>query len=541
MVLDSVSYVGDILSFYVDYQINELFLDTTSEIDNVMRIARQMGYKHKYSPISQGIVSFYILVSHNGSPDDFQISTAPKLHKGLVLGSEAGNRYTLAEDVDFSNEDATEVTTGPAGFMVLKAEGRVVSGLTESRTYSIGNFQKFLKLDIPRANVFEILSVTDTEGNVYYEVDHLSQNVVYTSIPNPDTITNKLTPRIMVPKIVPRRFMTEQTSNLTTLIFGYGSESELGTNVVDDPRSVALDFYGRDYITDKSFDPSRIIETDKFGIAPSNTTLTVVYSYNDSNNINAEINSVNSIIGGPVFDNDGAYQQGSLEVSNLNPIVGGADTPTMEEMKLRIFSTFAAQNRAVTREDYKALAYQMPAAFGSIRKCSVAQDLNSNRRGINYYVLAEDGEGSLTPANDALKRNLKNWINQYKMINDAVDILDGQIVNLGIEFSVLGDEITNRADILQLCVDRVSDEITKRTLEMGEPFYLTDIYTVLRQIDSVLDVLDVRLFQVTGGEYSNTVFSVDEQMSQDGRYLVAPLNVAFEFKLPVDNIRGTIR
>ena len=544
LMIDTVSYVGDILSFYLDYQVNELFLDSTSEMDNVIRIARQMGYKHRYSTVSQGVVSFFIAV-----PEDLDLSLYPTLSRGASIVSDSGNRFTLTEDVNFSNFEQEQVALLPGNVRkkILKASGRVVSGLTEVKTFNIGAFKKFQTLRIARGNIFEIVSVTDSEGNRYFEVDNLAQNVIYRAVPNtgPD---KTLAPFIMVPKVVDRRFMVQQDKNSTSLVFGYGSDPTLTTSVVDDPKSVAIDFYGKDYISDKTFDPSRMIETDKFGIAPSNTTITVEYSYNDSNSMNADVDSLTTIRESFLTFPDQASPsdavrgeiEGSIECTNLEPITGDTTPLDIEETKMRVFQTFSSQNRAVTKEDYKALAYQMPGVFGSIRKCNIVQDFESKRRAINLYVLSENSDGTLVKANSSVKRNLKTWITKYKMINDTIDIMDGEFVNLGVEYVVMSNQEVPALELRSECDSRLAAELNTRSLELGEHFYLTRIYDTLRKIDGVLDVLEVTLYRVTGNEYSDTYFDVRQQMSPDGRYLIAPHNVAFEFKDISKNIIGGI-
>ncbi len=561
LMIDTVAYVGDILSFYIDYQVSEMFLDTTTEYENILRIGKQYGYKHRSSPVSQGILEFYILVpaSDDGlSPDPLYL---PKLRRGSSFSSTSGVRFTLSEDVDFSNSNSeyvvarvNDASIGGVNVIAVKAVGRVVSGEPATTEITVGGFRRFQRVEIPDSNISEIVSVIDEDGNEYFEVDYLSQNVIYKAIPNTGE-GKELVPNILVPQIVPRRFIVEENYNSITMIFGYGSETELKTNIIDDPKSVAINFYGKDYITDKSFDPSRIIETDKFGIAPANTTLTIIYRTNNIDMVNAESNSIinvdsyNMTFPAEEFltntdELDSSLLQfvrNSLECNNDNAIVGDITLPNTEEMKLRIMDTFSAQNRAVTASDYRAIIYNMPNAFGAVKKCNIVQNYDSNKRSINAYILSEDNDGYLTKSNIVLKNNIKTWLSDYKMINDSVNIIDGKIINLGIDFTLISESNYNKYNIMINAKSELQQELFTKTMEFGEPFYITKIYDILRRVDGVLDVSKVKVRQVTGDGYSNTVFNIDQYTSPDGRYITCPLNAVFEMKNMETNIIGIVR
>jgi len=562
LMIDTVAYVGDILSFYIDYQVSEMFLDTTTEYENILRIGKQYGYKHRSSPVSQGILEFYILVPAGPdgglSPDSLYL---PKLRRGSSFSSTSGVSFTLTEDVDFANSNTENVVArindasiGGVNVIAVKAVGRVISGQSATAEVPIGEFRRFQRIEIPDSNISEITSVTDEEGNEYYEVDYLSQNVIYKAIPNTGE-GQSLVPNILVPQIVPRRFITEENYNSITMIFGYGSEAELKTNIIDDPRNVAIDFYGKNYITDKSFDPSRIIETDKFGIAPANTTLTVKYRTNNVDMVNAESNSIinvnayNMTFPAEEFLTNTSeldasllqFVRNSLECNNTNAIVGDITQPNTEEMKLRIMDTFSAQNRAVTVSDYKAIIYNMPNAFGAVKKCNIVQNYDSNKRSVNAYILSEDNDGHLIKSNITLKNNIKTWLSDYKMINDSVNIINGKIINLGIDFTLVSESNHNKYNIMVNAKNELQRELFTKTMEFGQPFYITKVYDILRKVSGVLDVSKVKIRQVVGDGYSNTVFNIDQYTSPDGRYITCPLNAVFELKNMETNIIGTVR
>ena len=367
LVLDTVAYTGDILSFYVDYQANESFLDTANEYDNVVKLTRQMGYKYRGRPSTHGYVTFYVLVPSDSTGLSADSRYIPVLKRKTELSSTGGENFILTEDVDFrdaSNEvvvGRVNTSNGLPTHYIIKAVGRVVSGRLVSRNVTVGAFKKFNKILLGDSNVSEIIECTDKEGHEYYEVEHLAQDVIYREIPNNDSSTREAAPMLLKPTAVPRRFVVERDKSQTHLMFGYGSEEDIKIDKVVDPSNVLLEQFGRDYITNTDFDPTNLLGSDKFGVSPVNTILRVLYRVNSSNNPNAAVGSVTQVTRALYsFEDQTTLDQAklsavrsSLECSNDDPIVGHANIPTTEELKIRTKSFFATQNRAVTREDYK--------------------------------------------------------------------------------------------------------------------------------------------------------------------------------------------
>ena len=553
LMLDTVSYVGDILSFYVDYQVNESFLDTAAEFSNVVRLSKQLGYKFRGVPSATGISAFYVEVPANevglGPRDSF----IPILKRGSTLTADDGTGYILEEDVFFNDPNSLVVVasvddaTGQPQSYAIKSHGRIVSGEIARERIPVGNFTKFRKVPLSSTNITDIISVVDEEGHEYFEVDYLSQNVIHRAVTNRG-VNNSTVAAIMKPHVVPRRFTVERIDGRYFLQFGYGSDSELKTNSVAEPSSITLKMHARDFVDDTTFDPARLLDTDKFGVAPANTTLTVTYRKNTKRNSNARIGAIttmgNTIIS---FDDDTKVPVGtrnnirrSVEAYNEEQIVGSSARPTTEELKRRAFDTFATQNRAVTLQDFEAVAYSMPPKFGSIKRIRVVQDPDSFKRNLNLYVLAEDSNGLLTEANNTLKENLKMWLNNYKMIHDTVDILDGKIVNYGIEYHAIANPEFNKFDVLQEAQNLLAEHFSQ-PLYMGEPLYITDVYNLLnKNVSGIIDVKSVKITQKSSGPYSRTTYDFNAQTTADGRVLLVPDNTCLELKFPASDIKGTI-
>ena len=553
LMLDTVSYVGDILSFYLDYQVNESFLDSSTEYNNVIRLARQQGYKNKGVPTTSGLVNFFIVVPANASglgPDSRYL---PILKRGTLCSSTGGGSFVLKADVNFSHPSNEIVAarinndTGVPTSYAVKASGIVLSGKFVEETFDVGSYERFRKLALSAPRMAEVMSVFDSEGNEYYEVDHLSQDVIYKEVINRAS-DGAMVPNVLRPYSVPRRFVVETVGPTSYLQFGYGSDNEIDEASPIDPSNTVLQFHAKDYISDESFDPSKLIFSDKFGISPTNTTLTISYRINTARDVNATAASVNQVQK-PSFSFQNITElnssivnsvRNSIECTNPEPMVGDVSAPSSEEIRIRSIDYFAAQNRAVTKHDYEAIIYSMPHRFGAVKRCKILQDQGSFRRNLNLYVLSEDSSGFLTQASSTLKNNIKTWLNKNKMINDTIDILDAHVVNLGVEFEIICDLDYNKYDVLTQCVKTLASKFNS-PLMIGEPLYITDIYNYLNDIIGVVDVTKVKIVAKNGGLYSDVFVDVDELMSADGRYIMAPDNVAFEIRYPNQDIMGAVK
>ena len=362
LVLDTVSYVGDILSFYLDYQVNESFLDTAIEYDNVIRLGRQTGYKFIRSNAAFGNLACYIVVPASSEGLGPDTSYVPILRKDSVFSTARGNVYTLMEDIDFSVAEnevvvaAVDASTGVPTSYAIKAYGEIMSGEKKQVIISAGTYEKFKRIRLPDRNITEIVSVVDSQGHEYFEVDYLSQNVVYKEVVNTNSDSSTV-PNTLKPVTVPRRFVLVQEANESYLQFGYGTDSVTTDSVVAEPSNLVLQRHGRNYVSDTSFDPSKLLETDKFGVAPSNTSLRITYRKNTDSNVNAAARTVTKVVKSDFrFTNQASLVasklstvRGSLEIENEDPVNGDVSLPVVEELKTRIVDVYATQNRAVTR------------------------------------------------------------------------------------------------------------------------------------------------------------------------------------------------
>jgi len=551
IVLDSMAYVGDQLSFYLDYNVNEMFLDTSFQYTNVLRHGRILGYKNQGRPSTYGVASLYILVPAStiglGPDTDY----LPILKRGSRFTSQSGLNFVLLDNVDFSDPKNQVVVanvdsgTGAPTFFAIKAFGNVVSGFFKRESVTVGDFERFKLLELNSNNVSEIISVTDAEGNEYFEVENLSQDIIYREIPNNNYLEENA-PSVMKPILVSRKFISFTERSRTFIQFGSGNPNE--SNVVADPQKVAMNIFGKSYVTDTTFDPTRLTKNENFGVVPTNTTLEIIYRVTNPTNSNVAVGNLTSVSNANFEFKDRTNLLtskvdsviSSLEVSNEKPITGDTTRPTSGEIKRRIYDSFGTQNRAVTQVDYENLVYRMPAKFGSIKRCSVQRDPDSQKRNLNMYVVSEDSFGKLILTSDTIKKNLKVWINQHRMINDTIDIIDPYIINLGVNFVVSARDGVNKFDLNERCVAQLSRKYGN-AFYIGEDISIADMYNELGKVSGVYEVVLIKLVNKNGTNYSGNTININKNLSPDGTSLVIPKNAVVEIKYPDTDIKGQVR
>ena len=552
LMVDLVSYVGDVLSFYVDFQANESFMDTAIEYDNIVKLAKQMGYKFRDAPSSTGIVSFYCVVPARATGFGPDPDYMPIIKKGTELANNAGTAFVLVEDVDFSKENNEMVVarvnedTGTPISYAIKSFGQIVSGQLVSESITVGAFERLKRIELNSLRVTEIVSVFDSEGHEYFEVDYLSQDVIYREILNPSPAPEAPTV-LLRPQTVPRRFTVEQEGEISYLQFGFGSEESISSDPLTRASEVTLQAHGKNYSTTKNFDPSNLKSTDKLGVAPANTVLTVTYRVNTTANVNAATNTVNNISNRIVRFSEPnlvpskvATVLSSFECTNEEPIIGGVPAQSAEEIRRSAIDAYASQNRAVTAQDYVSVVYRMPNKYGKVKRCTVLQDPNSLKRNLNLFVISSDENDRLVETNKTIKDNLRFWINDYKMISDTIDILNAKIINIGVNFMVTSEDGFDKYETLESCRSELVEYFNDH-FDIGEPLYITKLYQMLNNVEGVLDTINIEIVSKVGSRYSTTFFDVEQNMSNDGRVLFLPADSIFEVKFKPIDITGVIK
>ena len=526
-------------------------METALEYENIRRLARNTGYKFTGRPAAYGMATFYIMVPAATTGLGPNRDLIPILRSGSEVRATTGATFVLTEDVDFNNVKNEVIaarfsnTTGKPTDYAIRAQGQIRSTVLFRTTVEVGEFTRFRRVRIGGPGIASVKSVVDSEGHDYFEVDHLSQDVIYINTTNPNAASDGI-PQIIKPKIVPRRYVLEQDENGTYLQFGYGSDEELTTTDIAEPSQVALKMSGKPYITDSAFDPTKLLDTNTLGVAPANTTLTILFYQNDSDSVNVARGNLTTVsLSSFTFPNETASSRsqqgtvrGSLEVSNDEPIVGNTSIPTSEEIRYRTYAVKAAQQRSVTRNDYEAYMYMMPAQFGSVKRASIVNDPSSSNRRLSIYLVSEDLSGNLTQCSSTLKENVKVWLNKNKMLNDNIDIYDAKIMNIGFDYEIIVHPTKDKVEVLNSVNQKLRLEMENK-MYIGEPFYLTNVLNIINKVDGVVDTLRVTPKLMEGSNYNVAPVSIDEMKSMDGTYLKAPRNVIFEIKNFSTDIKGT--
>lgn len=551
MVFDTVAYVGDVLSYYLDYSVNESFLDTAVEFNNVRKHAKNYGYSFSGSPVTQGMVALFILVPSNSDGNGPLLSLVPRLKKGAEFSSSGGTTFTLLEDINFldANNDTVAVrfdqATGQTTHFAIRAYGQISSGkaFTTSADLTTSTFEKFRKVRVGDSSITEIIDVVDSEGNRFYEVDFLSQEVVFLETTNPSALSDGVR-SIMKPYVTARRFTLFQDDTGTYLQFGFGSDSDDDSGLTD-PSQVALKMHARNHLTNKAIDPTKLLGTDKLGISPQGTTLTIIFKKNDNSSNSALANSIKTVqtsnmrfINEPSLDSVLVNEvKNSLEVNNEEPIIGSSVEFTIDELKVRSKNFFATQNRAVTKIDYEAIAYNMPKKFGQLKRVNIINNPFATNKKLAMYVVSSNSNGHLSHTNSSTKKNLVTWLNQYSSINDVIEIFDAKIVNFGINFELETDKRHETTSVLFDATQRLKEKYSEK-FYLGEPIYINDIFSILNKTQGVVDVKKVEIVNKFGSVYSSIQVHMDDFISQDATYYKAPKNVVYEIKYPDNDIQG---
>ena len=550
LMFDLVAYVGDSLAYYTDYMANETNPMTSLEEDNTSDLFGAQGAKNNKNKITHGTAQIYCPVPavSTGNKPDFRYLEAQL--KNVVLRTESGATFTVKDNVslndttvEFVGKETADSDGSKITYYVIKIDVPIISGqLTDFTVKMPSASRRFQKIEIPSKTCTEVVRIIDSEGNDYYEVDYLPQNVVYRPFADISTKTTKV-PSILKAYPVPRRFIAEEKGSKKSVVFGYGSEDDLKlNNTVADPSSVAISIHGKPYVSDTSFDISKLVSSGQFGVAPSNTTLTLTYRYNENANANAAAGTVNQVVSfdldfkdEPNLDSSKIdYMRQNMQVYNEEPINGDISIPTTEEIRRRGMGVFATQKRAVTLQDYVSSVYAMPSTFGAIKRCTVVRDNNDLRRNINMYVVAESAAGKLETASKQLKENVKTWLNSVRMISDSVDIFDAKIINLGLEFDVVPK---NGVSMKSLSIDlrkELYEELTTIPPDIGEHFYLSEIFALLQNHRDVLTVNNIKVKCLSGTGYSDVFYNTKDNISPGKKYVYIPADFIWEIKYETD-------
>ena len=572
MYMEQAAYVGDVLSYYIDYQFKESLPITAEERKNIIALAKYMGYKPKTTGASIGTLDVYQLVpSMQNGDGTFSPDTryAQIIKENMVVSADTNTNFVTNEPVDFSvdtSSDPTEVSvyqrneSGQPEFYVLKKNVPISSGTIVSKDVTVGSATQFFSITLDHDNVINVLDVYDSDGNRWYESDYMAQDLVPVQTENIAKNDATLSMyRDSVPFLLKfirtsRRFTTSVTAdNFTVLEFGSGTNVQSDAIVLASAETVNK----TSAANSTSYDPANFLSNTSYGQAPSNTTLTVRYIIGGGvgSNVNADV--IKNIVSAEFFgdltelpENDRNVTRlirESVKVNNPAPTVGGRGPETNDEIKANARANFSTQNRAVTRQDYVVRTYAMPSKYGTIAKAYATTDQSlsisskSNPFAINLYVLCRDADGRLIPTNPALMYNLRNYLNEYRLLTDGVNIIDGYVINVGLNFSIITYKNYNKRDVLTNCLNVAKSFLSTDNMQFSQPINLSRLRLEIAKVDGVQSVTELTMKNLTvrDGDYSKHEYNIAAATVNDIVYPSVDPSV-FEVRFPTKDIVGKV-
>jgi hypothetical protein len=568
MFMEQASYVGDVMSFYLDNQIQENFLQFAKQTNNLYELAYMFGYKPRVTALANATLELFQLVpakTVNGSaiPDFSYVLEIPENTSVTSTGTTTTN-FTIQDSTDFSASsslDPTVVTVaqtsaGNPTYYLLKKTRKAIAGTIRTATYSFGAHQEFPTITIEGENIAGIVDIVDSDGNIWYEVDYLGQDAVYDGIKNtnlndPNNATNSDdTPYILQLKKVQRRFATRFIDNFTLQIqFGAGNADDNDEELIPNPTNVGLGLpYEQDKLT-TAYSPTNFIFTKTYGIAPSNTTLTVRYRTGGGVSSNSPANTVTNIdtsriqfINQNLNSTTAQYVFNSISTNNPAAANGGGGGDTINQIRQNTISNFSSQLRNVTADDYLVRTLSLPSKFGSIAKGFVERPKGEySNTTLDVYVLSFDSNKKLRVPSNALKQNLKTYLNQYRMVGDSLTIKNAFIVNIAVDFEIITLPNVNNNEVLRNCIEALIAYFNIDEWQINEPIILRNLSVLLDQIQGVQTVKRVTITNKAGTDLGYSRYGYDIQGATQNGVIYPSIDPSiFEVKYPRTDITGKV-
>ena len=613
MFIEMASYVGDVLSYYVDSQFKEMLLAYAEDTKTIYEMAQVYGYKPKITQPAFASVDVFQTVPATGTGTDVKpdMNYALTINEGAQITSDSGVIFRTLEDCNFkfsSSFDPLDIsvyeinqTTKVPTFYLLKKDVKVQSGNIKSETFTFGTAESYPRIKLAQKNIIEIISVTDSDNNKWYEVPFLAQDTTFIDVENtaandPSLVQyNDQTPYLLKLKKTPRRFVTYIIQDGSTeLRFGSGISDSPDEEIVPNPDSVGSSLPGSPTYLDTYFDPANFLKTKAYGQAPASTTLTVKYSYGGGIGDNVAAGRIKNITDISFTQETTGLNtslvtstQNSVAITNPYPATGGKSAESTTEIKNNALAYFQAQGRAVTKEDYITRTYAMHTKYGAVAKAYIVQDeqlnvpsmqketsdgsnifiderhldqlktkniqssLNKlpNPMAMNLYTLGYDQNRKLIPLNIAVKENLKVYLSQYRLVTDAVNIKNAWIINIGVKFGFIARRGYNKNEITLRCIEKVKEFFNIDRWQINQPIVIAELASAISNVEGVGAVVPPKEDNPqkhavlitnkwqTSGGYSGNVYDIN-YATRDGIVYPSLDPSIFELKYPNVDIEG---
>ena len=594
MFIEMASYVGDVMSYYVDSQFKESLLGYSEELRTLYSMAQTFGYKPRLTAPSQVTLDIFQLVPAKGTASSIEpdYDYALNIPVGARVETSDGVTFRTIQGCDFRYNNTTSsprVTTvfetdsnDSPTFYLLKKQVQAQSGAITSEDFTFTSAKKYSRIKLSNTNIIDIISVVDSDGNNWNEVDSLAQDTVFDEVENNSNNDSELAqysddaPYLLKLKRVSRRFTTyRRPDGKTELRFGAGVSDNADEDIIPNPDNVGSNLPDSPSKIYETFDPSNFLKTKTYGLAPSNTTLSISYQYGGGLQDNVGVDEINKIAGITLEIDSTNLSQSTLDtvkqsvrISNPEASSGGLGAESVEELRENIKAFFQAQGRAVTKEDYIIRTYALPDKYGNIAKAYIVQDDQlsgtpqssytitqddvgkplseiqtriPNPLALNLYVLGYNSNRKLSIVNDAVKENLKTYLRRFRPITDAINIKNGYIINIGVDYKIITKSNFVQEQVLGLVNERVSEFFNIDNWQINQPIVLSDLGYEISLVDGVASVTDIKIvnkYQTSEG-YSGNGYDIDGALKNGILYPSLDPSI-FEVKFPLKDIRGEV-
>jgi len=624
MFIEMASYIGDVLGYYIDDTLKESLMPYAEDEKSMLALAQFLGYKPKVTSPAISTLSIYQLVPSIGTGVNNKADSKfyLRIKEGMSVQSANGIDFRTTNLVDFEDAMDREITvyerdanTGEPLFYLVKKYVQVISAVVKQKEVSFGDYESFQKIDLPDTDIISIYDVRDSNGNKYYEVPYLAQEMVFIDYPNTEANDQDLyqfkstVPYILKTIKTPKRFTTKINQDSTTTIqFGAGDPTASDEQLIPNLKNVGLGLPNSISRLDESFDPTNFLKTKTYGTSPSNTTITVKYYVGGGVTSNISQGQLTKITGIEFDDDTTSFNsadrttyntiKNSVAVDNEIPATGGRNGETLEEIRENSLANFGAQNRAVTAKDYQIRVLSLPSKYGGIAKAYAVADgtldnnspasilaspnhlqeftdlvmgfvnkpdsqeptegtvkaditkfligktANENEKNnpfaINLYLLGYDINGNLTNLNRAVKENLKTYLNEYRLLTDGININDGFIINIGIDFEIVVFGNYNKSEVLTKCIIDLKDYFNINNMSFNQTINLSEIELLLANVEGVSSVPKVIITNKCSGNYSSNSYNINAATKDKIVYPSLDPSI-FEIKFPDTDIKGRVK
>jgi len=561
MFIEMASYVGDVMSFYLDTQTQENFLLFAKEKENLYAQAYVMGYRPKASYASSTTVDVYQIVPTTTSasvlvPD---VNTYGLLipSNTVITSISTGTKFITTQEIDFTNTASAELTFVNSGSYLIKKSVPAISAELKSTTINFAPNQKFATANITDTNILQILNVTGSDGNIWYEVPYLAQSTIFQKTANTGSNQDQV-PYLLSLQKVPRRFVSRILSdNTIQLEFGAGVSDKSDSQIIPTAGNIQSGSVPGISLITNNYNEASTFFTQEYGLVPSGS-LTVNYlvgggiqsnvPVSDLTNIDvSSITSTKNGYAGPLF----SQILNSVVSTNTNPSFGGRNGDTTDEIRQNALYAYSTQLRAVTKDDYIVRALAMPADYGTISKAYITQDFYNNPQqtvsytqgynplSLDLYVLSYNSDKQLVTGSALLKNNLATYINQYRMVTDAINVKDAYYINIGINFDITVLSGYSNKDVLTSCISTLKDHFNIDNWQINQPIILSEITSKLLQIRGVQSIVKIEVVNKQGGDYSPYGYDI-AGATRNGNIYPSLDPAIFEVRFPNTDIQGRV-